>query len=434
MGNGQEPVRQTESFGGITLEKSAELSAVAVAAAARAEVESSYVMALRSPRNEEEARTRIKASCQSPKFAAKARFRKPVGKDRDGKPQYVVGPSIRFAEEMLRSWRNVLVQSSTIYDDASKRVIKITTRDVEANVAYSKEITLDKTVERRYANDRIVISQRLNTDNKIVYNVVATEDEVSIKELANSSKTIRNNGLRLIPQHIIDEAMETVEKTIRDKVTQDPAGARRELLDGFAARGITPVDVERYMGKPNAQFLADDLVRLRDMLTSIEDGAVTWQEYLDGTTAEDAKEMSDKSQPDTKGKAILDKIGQASQPVTSAQGQQAPVPVMPSPSVVPTPAPIQEELRKGQTAEPMPAPAGSLFDPPAAALNDQQWADILLYLDEEPDRAKLKDEVRQKMGFGVLTKLHPAKRNPFLLTLQDAAKKQGLKIETFVKQ
>lgn len=303
--------KETSAFGMASVERSSELAAVAVAEAARARVESAYVMAMKNPRHEETARTKIMASCRNPGFAIKAKFRKPVGGEMiNGRwePKFVVGPSIRFAEEMLRCWKNVLVQQTSIYDDHLKRIVAITTQDLESNTTYSKEIFLEKTVERSSAKDREVVGQRMNSQNRAVYIVRSTEDELNIKESALASKVIRNNGLRLIPQHIQDEAMAIVDAVIRDKAAKNPEAERREILDGFAKKGIAPLDIERYMGGPSAQFSTDDLLRLREMLTSIEDGHSTWQEFIEGTTSQTTSEISEKSQVETKGKEINEKL------------------------------------------------------------------------------------------------------------------------------
>lgn len=321
--------RETVGFGQITSERSSELASVAVASSARAEVEAAYVMAIRNPRNEDDARAKIMRACTSPLFAAKARYRKPTGsKQVNGQwvKEYVTGPSVRFAEEMLRCWKNVLTQQTAIYDDENKRIVRITTRDLEANTAYSKEITLDKTVERKSSRGRDVVGQRMNSENAITYIVKATEDELTVKESALASKVIRNNGLRLIPQHIVDEAMEMVDKIVKDKIAKDPDAERRAILDGFSRRGVMPSDVERFIGCPSMQFSTENLVTLRDMLNSIEDGHATWAEYIDGTVAQATEEIKEKSQPDTKGKAVseaLKKVAQEREVPLDAKPAQA---------------------------------------------------------------------------------------------------------------
>mgnify|MGYP001424793774 CR=1 FL=1 len=309
--NKQVPTKEVIGFGEQSLERSAELAAIAVSASARAEVEAAYKMAMMNPRNEEDARIRILAACARPLFSAKAKYRKPQGgKMVNGQwqPGFVVGPSIRFAEEMLRCWKNVGTQQTAIYDDSSKRIVRITTRDLEANTFYSKEITLEKQVERKSGKDREILGQRMNTNKEIVYIVRATEDELANKEAAQASKSIRNNGLRLIPQHIVDEAMDTVDKVMKDKVAKDPDGERRALLDGFGKRGVMPSDLEKYIGTPSKQFSTEDLVKLRDILNAIEDGHATWAEFLEGTVAGATQDIQDKSQADTKGAQVLETL------------------------------------------------------------------------------------------------------------------------------
>jgi hypothetical protein len=304
---------KTESFSSISLEKSAELAAIAVAAAAKAEVESAYVMALKAPRNEDDAWVRMKKACGNPGFATKAKYRKPVGgKYVNGRwqPDHVVGPSIRFAEEALRCWRNVLTQVTTIYDDDSKRVVKIAVRDLESNISFSKEITLEKTVERKSDKDRIVIGSRKNSKGDPVYIVKATEDELLVKESAQVSKVIRTQGLRLIPQHIIDECMTEVDRVIREGIKKDPDAERRALLEGFGAKGILPTELERFMGVASVQWSADQLLQLREALTAIQDGHTTWGEFIEGTPQQQNQDISDKSQPATKGAEIAQQAAQ----------------------------------------------------------------------------------------------------------------------------
>ena len=293
--------------------ESAELSSISVSAAAKAEVEAAWKMALMAPRSEDDARARILMACRHPGFAAKAKYRKPVGKNKDERTgewtqNYVIGPSIRFVEQVLISWRNVLTQQTTVYDDREKRVVKISVRDLESNVSHSKEITLDKTVERRSDRDREVIGRRTNSGGQTVYIVRATEDEIMIKEAALSSKVIRNNGIRVVPTHIIDEALAEVDRVLREKAKDDPEKERRDILDGFTKRGVMPSAIEAFMGSPAAQFTPSDLVKLREILSTIEEGTATWKDFLEGTIAEEQQNMADASQPDTKGVEVREKL------------------------------------------------------------------------------------------------------------------------------
>ena len=131
----------TDGFGTQALARQAETAATAVAAQARAAVESRYIMAMQRPRDLDAARLAILKECKRPGFAAVARYRKPVG---DG----IEGPSIRFAEAAIRCMTNMLPETATIYEDQEKRIVRVSVTDLEANVTYSGDVTIEKTVER----------------------------------------------------------------------------------------------------------------------------------------------------------------------------------------------------------------------------------------------------------------------------------------------
>ena len=259
----------------------AELAAVAVAAAAKAEIESSYVLAIKNPRNEDDSRTRILNVCRNLKFAEGAKYSKPQGSkknDRTGQweKNYVVGPSIRFAEEAIRLWKNIKVIHTTIYDDQAKRVVKVTVIDLESNISYSKDITIEKIVERKDTKGRTVVGERINSYGEKISIVLATEDEIQNKESALASKTIRNNSLRVIPDYIITEAMEIVDGVVKARVDADPAAAKRMVLDNFAKLNILPTHIEQYLGHPLDVINTSEIVELKQLFTTIHEGNATW--------------------------------------------------------------------------------------------------------------------------------------------------------------
>lgn len=258
----------------------AEMAGIAVAASARAEVESAYVLAIKNPRNEDQARAKILNSCRNLKFAEVAKYSKPVG----GKP--IIGPSIRFAEEAIRLWRNIKTIHTTIYDDPTKRVVKVTVIDLESNVSYSKDIIIEKTVERKESKGRIVVDERLNSYNQKVFIVLATEDELQNKEAALASKTIRNNGLRLIPDNILTEAMEEVDKTVKGGVNADPAAAKNAVVDNFAKINIMPNQLAEYLGHAMDTVSPGEIMDLRQIFNSIKEGHTTWAEIMDSKKPE----------------------------------------------------------------------------------------------------------------------------------------------------
>jgi hypothetical protein len=200
---------------------------------AAALVQARYIMAERHPRDLDVVREKLLKECTRPSFAEVARYNKPVGKG-------ITGPSIRFAEAALRCMTNIVVETTTLYDDETKRIVQVSVTDLEANVPYSQSVSVEKTVERSSAKPGdVVVRQRLNSYNKPVYILQATDDDILNKQNALISKAIRTLGLRLVPGDIIDECMDLVLETQKKKDAEDPDTAKRKLFDAFGSQGVS---------------------------------------------------------------------------------------------------------------------------------------------------------------------------------------------------
>ena len=278
-----EATKRTEGFGTVTREKSAELAAIAVASAVKAQVEARYIMAMKNPRNEEDARIKIINTCKNPAFADEAIYSKPVG----GKD--IEGPSIRFAEEMIRCWKNVHGSQTVIVDEPEKMVFRQIMTDLESNVSYEEDVVIEKSVERQKADEsRTILGQRKNSYGKIVYLVAATSDEVFVKKAAHASKSIRTSGLRLIPHHIVEEAMETCRQALKERINKDPEAAKRKVFDAFAVLGIQPSEIEKYLGHPLAQVTPEEIAKLRTIYAALNEGTARWSDYVQPAQQEKA--------------------------------------------------------------------------------------------------------------------------------------------------
>jgi hypothetical protein len=100
------------------------------------------------------------------------------------------------------------------------------------------------------------------------------------KEAAAVSKIIRNNGLRLIPQHIIDAAMDAMGQTLRTKVNKDPDAEKRKILDAFGNLGINPSEIEKFLGCQVSQIAPAQVIELRGLYAALKDGQTNWAECL----------------------------------------------------------------------------------------------------------------------------------------------------------
>jgi hypothetical protein len=251
---------------GLAVAKSGEMAASAVASKAKALVEAKYVIAMQRPRSIMDARAAILDACRRPHFAKSALYSKPVaGKQMEGL-------SIRFAETAIQSMRTV----------------NITVTDLEANLAYSKDVTIAKTVERKkLSGGQVAISERLNTYNEKVYLVAATEDEIANKIAAQESKVIRNCGLRLIPQDILEEAWEVITETLNNG-GEDTSAETKKVADAFTSLNIRPGELERYLGHTLATVSKKELNNLRAIFQTVRDGESSWADYVKEKEASEA--------------------------------------------------------------------------------------------------------------------------------------------------
>lgn len=280
----------TEHCGSSTL-ATRETASSAVAAQAQAAVQARYVMAINRPRNMDVVRQVLLKECRRSSFAKVARYHKPIGKG-------VEGLSIRFVEAAIRSMTNILVETSTIYDDQEKRIVRVTVTDLETNATYHQDKTIAKTVERKnLQKGQKPISQRVNSKGELTYTVEATDDDIMNKENAIVSKAIRTCGLRLIPGDLSDECECIVKETLRSDIEQDPDAEKKRIADVFAGLNIHPDQLSRFIGCDLGQASPDQLVTLRALYTALKDGEVTIADLLDQTrTAQEGEKKPNKLQ------------------------------------------------------------------------------------------------------------------------------------------
>jgi hypothetical protein len=251
-----------------------ETASAAVAAQAEAAVKSRYALAMMRPRDWDAVRSRLMRECKRPRFAEVARYNKPIGKG-------IEGPSIRFAEAALRCMGNVLVEQSVVYDDAQKRIIRITTTDLEGGMTYFRDVVVEKVVERSALRQgQVALSKRANSVGAVTYLVAATDDELLNKEGALASKAIRTCGLRLIPADLIDEAMDVVIDTLADANRQDPDATRKKMIDKFAEVGVGVDDLTDWLGHSLDRLTPAEYIDLRAVYGAIADGESRWSEVM----------------------------------------------------------------------------------------------------------------------------------------------------------
>jgi hypothetical protein len=254
-----------------------ETASTAIAAQSKAMVEARYVMAMQRPRNWDQVRQDLILECRRPAFAnnKSAYYRKPIGNG-------VEGLGIRFVEVALRCMKNVLVETTMIFEDDSKEVHRVSVTDLESNLTYPLDVRVSKTVERsKPMDDGSYISMRMNSYKKPVYTVPANDDDLLNKRAAQISKAIRTLGLRIIPGDLQDEA-EAIIKAVRlDEAASDPAAERKRIADAFAEIGVKAADLTAYLGHSLDTCSPPELVDLRGIYGAIKDGEATWKSVME---------------------------------------------------------------------------------------------------------------------------------------------------------
>ncbi|SAK53252.1 hypothetical protein AWB78_01308 [Caballeronia calidae] len=254
-----------------------ETASTAIAAQSKAMVEARYIMAMRNPRNWDQVRQDLMAECKRPTFAnnKSAWYKKPIGKG-------VEGLGIRFVEVALRCMKNVLIETTMIFEDDSKEVHRVSVTDLESNLTYPLDVRVSKTVERsKPMDDGTYISVRKNSYGNLSYTVPANEDDLLNKRGAQISKAMRTLGLRIIPGDLQDEAEEIIKAVRKDEAAKDPAAERKRIADAFAEIGVKAADLTAYLGHSLDTCSPTELVDLRGIYGAIKDGEATWKQVME---------------------------------------------------------------------------------------------------------------------------------------------------------
>ena len=270
-----------------TLLPQAETAANVLAAQAKAQVEARYMMAMHRPRNWDAVRQELLKECKRPAFAdnTSTYYKKPVGNG-----QSVTGLGIRFVEVAIRCMTNILVETTMIFEDENKEIHRVSVTDLESNTTYPQDIKINKTVERKNTAGRTVISERLNSQNQKVFEVVATEDEMLNKRNSAISKAIRNAGLRIIPGDLQDEAELLILGTRQSGIKEDPEKYRKQIVDTFGTIGVKAQNLSDFIGCPLDQCSPTQIDELRSIFGAIKNGETTWQAVV---AEKDEKEISE---------------------------------------------------------------------------------------------------------------------------------------------
>lgn len=369
----------TEGFGSTEIQRSAETASTAVAARARAEVEARFVVADRRPRDIERFRVRLLKECKRTGFAELAEYERPVGRQKNEdtgqwEQKIARGPTIRLIETAIQNYGNVVAESPVVFEGDDFRIVRAQMCDLETNTTWTADVVVAKRIEKRGDKKghpplgREVVGQRINSSGDTTFLVTATDDEVSVRQLALISKAQRKNAERLLPSDIIHEALSECRKTLAAADAQDPNAAKRKVIDGFATLNVEPAAIAEYAQKPLDRLQPAEVMELRRLYAAIRDGETTWEKAMEAKAPSGNKEQAAAVAQNKID--LLKKQAAQNNPQTETGSGKNPEPIATTEGSGETPGGSQTERR-----EIPPASTRGQDEPPANLKNLDEWPD-----------------------------------------------------------
>jgi hypothetical protein len=256
-----------------------------LAAQARASVNAHYLIAQQNKRDWDVVRNKLLSYCDRPRFAEVAFKRKP------GISEPML--TIRFAEAVQQAMGNLEPTRVIVFESPTQRIVRLGLSDLETNNHPTRDLVIEKVVERKNLSGRRELSHRMNTQGEIVYLVEATEDEMFTKESAWGSKWERQLTLKHLPADIKEECEDRCMDTQRKQDKSDPEASKKKLVDAFYSLGITADQLKQYIGSDNLDILSrplkdgernHQLEDLRQIYTAIKEGDTNWREVMESRT------------------------------------------------------------------------------------------------------------------------------------------------------
>jgi hypothetical protein len=269
-----------------------------------AKVKARYALALMNPRDIiKEVEPKIAELCSRREFAEEAKYQVVVGGhyDKNGKwiKDYDIDLNIRAAEQLMVCYRNIFDEVNTVYEDDELRRVAFEMTDLETGVTHRDEFTIYKTQERKKLKKdksgkltQEAISTRINSNGQEIYIVACTPEEVQKKQNAQVSRKMRKMFFRLFPVDLKIKARKYIDATLIGEIKKNLPDERAKITVAFARLGVTGNDIEEYLGIGLSKITENDILRLRRVWQSLNDGIARWSDYV---TEEDKKPKPEES-------------------------------------------------------------------------------------------------------------------------------------------
>lgn len=229
----------------------------AAAQQAVAEVQASMMLARAYPRDERVCLDRIMVACQRQKLAETAIYAYARG------GSSVTGPSIRLAEEIKRIWGHIDSGWRVLESDAERSRVEAYCRDYQTG-----------TIERRVwevKHERVTKKgSYMLTDSRDIYELIANQ----------AARRVRACILAMIPQDIIDSAVEQCEQTLKStaQVTPDTVA---KMVEAFGEFGVNKSQIEARIQRRLDAITSANYLALKKIYLSLRDGMSAPEDWFE---------------------------------------------------------------------------------------------------------------------------------------------------------
>lgn len=235
------------------------------------EVQAAMVIAKKFPRSETESFNRIMKACKRKTLAEQSMYEYPRGDTK------VTGPSIRLAEAMAQNWGNL-----------DFGIIELEQKNGESQVmAYAWDLETNTRQTKVFSVPHVRFTKRGGIplkDPRDIYEMVANQ----------GARRLRACILGVIPGDVIDAAVAQCSATLLNDVGIPLVDLVRQVAATFDEKyGVTIPMLEKYIGCRNESFTMNDLVRLKKVYKSLQDGMAKREDYFELAPEQDEGEIGD---------------------------------------------------------------------------------------------------------------------------------------------
>ncbi len=226
-------------------------------ARAVAEVQSSYIIAKKYPRNQHESYMSIIESCKRPFLAENACYAYPRG------GTLVTGPSIRLAEVLGQHWGNLDCGVREISQSNGVSVAEAYAIDLQTNYRVTKIFHVPHVRDTKKGRVKL-------TDARDIYEMVANQ----------GARRLRACILAVVPGDVVEAAVEQCKKTMESG--ELPLSDRiRMMVTKFDELGVKVEHLEKRLGHKLDATISQEIVTLQTIYKAIKDGFSSREDFFE---------------------------------------------------------------------------------------------------------------------------------------------------------